>query len=98
MGSIAILKSVYDYKINPKSIIIETPFNNLLITIRNRFKIMNAPSFPFAELLTFWGGVINGFNAFNHDSTKYAELIKCPILIMYGENDDRAKKENGRNL
>ena len=50
---------------------------------------MHVPCFPMAYLLVFWGGTINGFNAFNHNPQNYASQVKCPVLLMYGLKDDK---------
>lgn len=42
-----------------------------------------------ANLLVFWGGVQNGFNAFKHNPVDYAKHITCPVLLLSGEKDDR---------
>lgn len=89
MGAAAILKSIADYPINPSSIIIECPFGSLYKTVKARFKLMNVPSFPMAGLLCFWGGVQNGYWAFSHNPSEYAKSVTCPVLLLFGEEDDR---------
>jgi alpha-beta hydrolase superfamily lysophospholipase len=93
MGSVAIMKAIYDYNIEPNSIIIECPFGSMYKTTCARFKIMNVPSFPMAGLLDFWGGIQNGFWAFGHNPTKYAKSISCPTLLLYGEQDKNVSRE-----
>ncbi|QQR97001.1 MAG: alpha/beta fold hydrolase [Sphingobacteriales bacterium] len=93
MGSVAIMKSISDYNLEPTSIIIECPFGNMLKTVQARFKIMNAPSFPMSYLLLFYGGLQNNFNAFNHNPTEYAKKIKIKTLLMYGLKDNKVSKE-----
>jgi len=92
MGSVAIMKAISDFDITPKGIIIECPFGSLYQTVCARFKTMNAPTFPMAGLLVFWGGVQNGFWAFGHNPTKYAKKITCPTLLMYGQQDEKVSK------
>ncbi|WP_242412097.1 alpha/beta hydrolase [Flavobacterium sp. Root186] len=87
MGAVSIMKSINDYKITPKGIIIECPFGSMYKTVCARFKKMNAPTFPMAGLLVFWGGIQNGFWGFNHDPSEYAKNISCPVLLLYGEKD-----------
>lgn len=50
MGAVAIMKSINDYKIEPKGIIIECPFGSMYTTVCARFKKMNAPTFPMAGI------------------------------------------------
>ena len=96
MGAVAIMKSIYDFDLNPECIILECPFGNMLSTVEARFKIMNAPSFPASYLLTFWGGVQNGFNAFQHNPSEYAKEIKVKTLLLYGMEDDRVSMEEAQ--
>jgi len=93
MGAAAIMKSINDYEINPKGIIIECPFGSMYETVCARFKTMNAPTFPMAGLLVFWGGIQNGFWAFGHNPTDYAKKVNCPILLLYGANDKKVSSE-----
>ena len=89
MGSVAIMKAFHDYKIDPNAIILECPFGSMYKTVCARFELMNAPQFPMAGLLVFWGGIQNGFWAFGHNPTKYAKSIECPTLLLYGEQDKK---------
>lgn len=92
MGSVAIMKSINDYKIAPSSIIIECPFGNMLKTVQARFKIMNVPSFPMAYLLLFYGGLQNRFNPFEHNPIEYAKNIDIKTLLLYGEKDNKVSR------
>lgn len=89
MGAVAIMKAINDAKIQPSKIIIECPFGSMLETTQARFKKMHVPSFPMANLLVFWGGLQNGFNAYKHNPSEYAKNINCPTLLLYGEKDDK---------
>jgi alpha-beta hydrolase superfamily lysophospholipase len=88
LGAAAILKAVADGA-QPTSVILECPFATLLGTVQNRFHMMDIPDMPLAQLLTFWGGVLHGFNAFAHNPQDYAHSVRCPALLMWGEADDR---------
>lgn len=93
MGAVAIMKALNDYPIKPSSIIIECPFGSMYKTVCARFKSMNAPTFPMAGLLVFWGGVQNGFWAFGHNPTEYAKNINCPTLLMHGKKDEKVSMQ-----
>lgn len=93
MGAVAIMKALAGRDIKPSAIIIECPFGSMYQTVCARFKSMNAPTFPMAALLVFWGGLQNGFWAFGHNPEKYAENITCPALLMYGEQDERVSRK-----
>jgi alpha-beta hydrolase superfamily lysophospholipase len=92
MGAVAIMKAIHDFDLNPKKIIIECPFGSMYKTVCARFKTMNAPTFPMAGLLVFWGGVQNGFWAFGHNPTEYAKKISCPTLLLYGKQDEKVSR------
>jgi len=92
MGAVAIMKAISDFDIRPKGLMIECPFGSMYQTVCARFKSMNIPSFPMASLLVFWGGAQNGFWAFGHNPTSYAKKINCPVLLLYGQKDDKVSK------
>lgn len=92
MGAVSIMKCINDYQIKPKGIIIECPFGSMYQTVCARFKKMNAPTFPMAGILLFWGGIQNGFWGFSHNPTEYAKNISCPTLLLYGEKDKSVSK------
>jgi len=92
MGAVSILKALHDYPISPASIIIECPFGSTYKTVEARFKMLHVPAFPMAALLTFWGGAENGFNAFKHNPTTYAQSVRCPTLLLYGEKDEKVSR------
>ena len=98
MGSAAILRAIAFEGVKADAVIIESPFDRLINTARNRFKVMGLPSFPAAELLVFWGGVQQGFNGFEHNPVDYARSVKCPVLMMYGESDSRVTLEQAKNV
>jgi hypothetical protein len=93
MGAVAIMKALHETRLPVAGIIIECPFGTMLRTVRNRFSIMGVPSFPMAHLVVLWGGVQNGFNAFDHNPVKYARAITCPTLLLYGDKDLKVTKE-----
>ena len=89
MGAVAIMKAVDKEGIDPGKIILECPFGTMKATVENRFAAMGVPAFPFAHLLTFYGGFINGFDAFEHNPVEYARSISVPTLMLYGQKDNR---------
>lgn len=93
MGAAAIMKCINDNQINPNGIIIECPFGSMYKTVCARFKKMNAPAFPMAGILLFWGGTQNGFWGFSHNPADYAKNIKCPTLLLYGEKDKSVSQQ-----
>jgi alpha-beta hydrolase superfamily lysophospholipase len=92
MGAVAIMKAVNDYGFSPADIILECPFGSMLKTVQNRFRLIGIPAFPMANLLVFWGGLQNGFNAFAHNPDDYAKKIRCPTLLLYGGKDEKVSR------
>lgn len=92
MGAVAIMKAMADHHLSARALVLECPFSSMLQTVENRFDMMGAPSFPMAPVLVFWGGTLNGFNAFEHNPANYAKKITTPTLLLWGEKDDRVKK------
>jgi uncharacterized protein len=93
MGAVATMKAIKDDNLQPKGIVIECPFGSMYQTVCARFKMLNAPTFPMAGLLVFWGGVQNGFWAFGHNPVDYAKSITCPTLLLYGAKDIKVSQE-----
>ncbi|MBF4516265.1 alpha/beta hydrolase [Flavobacterium sp. ANB] len=93
MGAVAIMKCINDDNIKPKGIIIECPFGSMYETVLARFKRVNAPTFPMASMLLFWGGIENGFWGFSHNPTVYAKSINSPTLLLYGEKDKSVSRK-----
>ncbi len=93
MGAVAIMKAMNDYSLKVSSIMLECPYGTMLQTVKARFNALNVPTFPMANLLVFWGGVINNFNAFELQPVNYARAITCPTLLMYGELDKKVSRK-----
>ncbi len=98
MGSAAILRAVSKMDLQPDALIIESVFDSLLNTTKNRFDSMGWPSFPFAQLLVFWGGVQSGAWLETHDPVDYAPSIQVPCLFLHGQLDPRAKASQARQV
>jgi alpha-beta hydrolase superfamily lysophospholipase len=98
MGGAAVLRSIAALAVRPDAVILESVFDRLLGTVRNRFALMGVPSFPAAELLVFWGGVQVGFWGFNHNPVEYARCCDCAALVLHGAEDRHAKLEEGRAI
>ena len=89
MGAASIMRAVDAYEVKPDKIILECPFGTLLGTVRKRFDALDAPSYPFAEILMFYGGWQSGFDAFEHNPEDYAKSITIPTLLISGTKDAR---------
>jgi alpha-beta hydrolase superfamily lysophospholipase len=98
MGSAAILRAISVHQLQPDAIIIESVFDKMLSTVKNRFAAMRFPSFPSAHLLVFWGGLQCGFFGFRHDPVEYARAVQCPVLMLHGEHDPRVTIKESQSV
>ncbi len=89
MGAVAVMRAIAVEGVQVNAIILESPFNRLLSTVRNRFHSMGLPGTPGSELIVFWGSVQHGFNGFEHNPEQYALSISCPTLLLHGKDDPR---------
>lgn len=98
MGAVAVLRAAHLGEIKPAALVLECPFNRMLDTVKNRFRLMKLPAFPLAHCLVFWGGLQQGFNAFSHNPEVYVSQARCPMLILHGEKDTRATLPQVRQI
>ncbi len=98
MGSVAILRAIHAHDVHSDAVILESVFDTMLSAIRARFRAMGVPSFPSAELMTFWGGRQFGFNGFAHNPVDYARSLTCPALFLHGSDDPRAPEDQARRV
>ncbi len=89
LGAATITKAIHDYGIEPQKVILEMPFGSLPDAVAGRVKIMGLPPQPISTMLIFWGGIINGFWAYDLKPSSYVKNIKCPVLLQRGSNDPR---------
>jgi uncharacterized protein len=98
MGAATITKAIADYGLTPAKIILEMPFASLNETAEGKMRMAKLPPEPFAGLLTFWGGVINGFWAFDMKPREFVKKIKCPVLLQWGKKDKGVTEAEIREL
>ncbi len=92
MGAASILRGMAEEGANPDAIIIQCPFESMATATKSRFENMGVPFFGLGHMLVFWGGVQNGFNAFEHSPSEYAKKVEVPTLFFWGAKDDRVRK------
>lgn len=92
MGSAAAMRAVARGMVNPRAMILESPFDRLCTTVGNRFRSMGLPAWPGAPLLVFWGGLQCGFNGFAHNPSEYARHVRAPVLLLHGGRDLRVTR------
>ncbi|HEV3221459.1 MAG TPA: alpha/beta fold hydrolase [Puia sp.] len=87
MGAATITRAVAEYNLKPTKIILEMPFSSLPNTVKGKMRVTGVFAKPLAGLLTFWGGIINGFWAFDMKPNEYVKKITCPVLLQWGKKD-----------
>lgn len=92
MGAAAIIKAMKDYQLPANKLILEMPFGSLPDAVNGRMRMMGIPPTPIAQLLTFWGGVEQGYWAFDFSPCEYAKSISCPVLLQWGKLDVRVQQ------
>lgn len=98
MGAVAVMRAVAHEEVTPSAVILESPFDRLLNTVRHRFEAMGIPSFPGAELIVWWGGWQQRIDGFAHNPIEYAKEIEHPVLLMYGEYDQRVTLQEVKSI
>ena len=98
LGAATITKALNDYGIAPQKIILEMPFGSFPDAVAGRVSIMGLPKEPITTMLTFWGGIENGFWAFSLKPTEYVKKIKCPVLLQHGSKDPRVTETETKEI
>ena len=90
LGAATIIKAMADYKdIQPSKIILQMSFGSLADAVNGRLRMMGLPQQPLSTLLTFWGGMEQGFWGFGFKPYLYAKAITTPVLYQWGQSDQR---------
>jgi alpha-beta hydrolase superfamily lysophospholipase len=98
MGGAAILRAADVHHLPADALILEAPFDCLLTTVRHRFDEMGAPAFPAADLLLFWGGVQQGFDARGFAPVEHARRVSIPTLLLVGARDPYVRRPEAEAL
>jgi len=98
MGAAAILKAVPEYGLTPKQLILQCPFATLTDAVKSRMRAVHLPAFPFSQVLTFWGGIEQGFWGAGFKPESYARQIHMPVLYFYGKQDIRVTEQETREV
>ena len=98
LGASTILTAIDHYAIKPEKVILEMPFGTLEDAVKGRLRTMHIPEQPMSTLLTFWGGVEQGFWAFDHCPEDFAKKLNCPVLLQWGLNDPRVTQDETNTI
>lgn len=99
MGASTIMKAMNDYEeMKPSKAILEMPFGSLNNAVEGKVKMMGLPAQPISSLLTFWGGIEQGFWAFGFKPWDFAKKVNCPVLLQWGINDARVTEKETNHI
>jgi uncharacterized protein len=98
MAASAILCAQHRGLVAPDAIIIECPFDRFVTALGNRLRFVGVPEYPLAPAIAFWVGVQNGFNGLKHNPVEYARSVRCPVLLMQGENDKAVGQRAAKSM
>lgn len=98
MGAAAILKAVPEYRLTPKQLILQCPFATLTDAVKSRMRAVHLPATPLSQILTFWGGIEQGFWGPGFKPESYARQIHMPVLYFYGKQDIRVMAEETQEI
>lgn len=98
LGAVVITKAISDYQLATAGVILEMPFLSLQTYLKAKARLLGFPQQPFAFLTTFWIGVEKGFNGYNHQTTRYARKLNCPVLMQCGAKDAFVMKEDANKI
>lgn len=87
MGAAAISKAMHDYDLPVDCVVLEAIYGRMVDAALVRLGTFPVVGKPAAYTIVFWGGVINGFNAFSMNPEKFVADIKVPTLMLYGGED-----------
>lgn len=94
MGAATISKAMSDdASIQPEKVILEMPFGTMLGAAEGLIRTMHLPDEPLGVELTFWGGLETGNWSFNNNPEEYVKKIHCPVLLQWGEKDNRVTQK-----
>jgi alpha-beta hydrolase superfamily lysophospholipase len=92
MGAAAIIRAVPAYQLQPDKLILESSFATLTDAVKGRMRAVHLPGTPLAQMLTFWGGVEQGFWSLGFKPERDARQINMPALVCWGSHDTRVTR------
>jgi pimeloyl-ACP methyl ester carboxylesterase len=86
------------YQVLAVDFILEMPFGTLPKAVEGKLRTMNFPTEPLGNWLTFWGGLEQGFWAFNFRPQDAAAAVHCPVLLQWGLQDNRVTQQETNDI
>ncbi|MBX2797257.1 MAG: lysophospholipase [Myxococcales bacterium] len=98
MGGAAVLGAVARARAPAEAVVTECTFDRLPHTIGHRFAAMGLPRRGLSDLMLFWGGLQQGFDAWRVAPVVDASRVTVPTLVVGGELDRRVLPSETRAL
>lgn len=100
MGAVAVIHAAGQAAAQVEAIVADSPFISLDETVsRHTSLFLGLPGFPFADIFTWNLARKAGFEAADLDSAAaLSRLPDTPLLLIYGQDDERMPEETGRAL
>ncbi len=86
MGANHVMRAIAEFDLQPDALIIEDPYAQLLGLTEAVVESVGLPRSPTAQILTFWGGLLQEDNPAALDPVNYASEITTPTLVLYGSD------------
>ncbi len=88
LGAVAIMRAFALGEVRGVAgVILETPFDRLINTIRNRMRAMHLPTLLLSDILALTGGGLQGYNPYAFNPVEYAAEINVPVLLVQRTGD-----------
>ncbi|MEK6828366.1 MAG: alpha/beta hydrolase [Nanoarchaeota archaeon] len=98
MGGAAIVLAARDSG-DFKAIVLDSAYPTIHQNAARRFEaVYGFPKFPFATSLTFFGGLIHGFNGFDLAPSNYINKVNAALFIIQGTADEQVTVEDANLL
>ena len=98
MGAAAILRAMAHEGVQADGVILESLFDTVVQTVRNRFSAMKIPATPLAEWLILWGGWWTGYPAFSLNPVDDIKKVSCGVLVLHGADDARVRTAEAQRV
>ena len=98
MGGAAVIGAVARHGAPCRAIVVESTFDRLDRTVAHRFEAMGLPRRGLSDVLLFWGGMQQGFDAWAVAPVLDASRVHVPALVVAGTEDRRVRPEDSRAL
>jgi uncharacterized protein len=87
MSAGTVMRAIAEYDLQPNAVILENPYAQLFSLTQASVESVGLPRSPITQMLTLWGGVIQGGDPATLDPITYAPEVTQPTLVLYGSEE-----------